>query len=99
MGMHWVKATTPDGRPTYINLAAVQNIMDRTDAPGSILFLGGISIKADGGTAYATTATKETPLELIALPEIHQDVAAKAVQATGPKGTAKPKAPAKRGRK
>lgn len=67
-GMHWVAATTPDGRVSYINLAAVPTMMDRTDDAGAILFLGGVGINPNGGASYATTLTKETPAELLALP-------------------------------
>ena len=71
--MHWVMATTPDGKKTPINLAAIPS-MDRgklDDGKGvTILFLGGMCISVGGEISYARTLVLESPEELFALPKV-----------------------------
>lgn len=64
--MHWIKATTPQDGECWINLAAIPTMFRAADA--TILFLGGVSHKPDGQVQYATTAVKETPEQLLAMP-------------------------------
>jgi hypothetical protein len=70
--MHWVKATAPDGRPQYVNLASATSMMPVGD--GTMIFLGGIAAVKDASGAdrfqFALTSTRETPDELFALPRI-----------------------------
>ena len=64
--MHWIKATAPNGRPNYINMAAVANILPGEDG-GSIVFMAAIAATPDGKIRYLTTATTESPEELLAM--------------------------------
>lgn len=64
--MHWIKATAPNGRPNYINMAAVANILPGDDG-GSIVFMAAIAATPDGKIRYLTTATTESPEELLAM--------------------------------
>ena len=80
--MHWVKATTPDGRVQYVNLAAIPTILPAPE--GAVVFLGGVGAKVDGTALYATTTTKETPEQLLALPVVTAPVAAAVAASKGP---------------
>ena len=74
--MHWVKATAPNGRENWINLAVVANIMSSDDG-GSIVFMQALtSITATDNSGkpvsrpqYLTSATKESPAELLSMPK------------------------------
>lgn len=72
MTMHWVRATAPDGRPQYVNLASATSMMPSND--GTVIFLGGICALKDAKGAdrfqFALTSTRETPDQLFALPRI-----------------------------
>ena len=65
--MHWIKATAPDGRPCYLNMAAVMSMM-RHDAV-TLCFLGGVCqvTREDGSlvTYHSNTQVLETPAELL----------------------------------
>lgn len=74
--MHWVCATTPDGRPVHVNLGAVQTML-RLETVTAI-FLGGMTMVtvADANGAetqqpmWARTDVRETPDQLFGLPKI-----------------------------
>jgi hypothetical protein len=70
--MHWVKATSPNGEPTYLNLDAIPQMMPgmMDEKPVTVLFLGGVAAKIDGGLVYARTLVVETIPELFLLPRI-----------------------------
>ncbi len=69
--MHWVKATTHDGRPQFVNIEAVVS-MSRLDG-GTVLFFGAMAIKPDGSPMHATASVRETPEELLAMPIWRRD--------------------------
>lgn len=63
--MHWIKATTPDGREQYLNLANVFSML--SDGKSTMIFVGPLAVDSTGAMRYSTTATKETPEELLAM--------------------------------
>ena len=84
--MHWIKATAPNGRENYINMSAVANILPGEDG-GSIVFMSAIAATVDGKIRYLTTATTESPEELLAMsqyrpewPEVHTKAASAAAK-------------------
>jgi hypothetical protein len=77
--MHWIKATAPDGKASYLNLDAIPHMLEGTvdGQPATIVFFGGVGAKIDGSPLYATTAVMETIAELLALPRITASLATK----------------------
>jgi hypothetical protein len=98
--MQWVKATAPNGRENWINLDLVPNILESDDG-GSIIFMGAITTidvkSVDGKSAqrpqYLTTATKESPTQLLSLPRF--DSAEYVAAATAVKAKTKASRPRK----
>lgn len=97
MKQQWVKATTPDGRPAWVNIAAVPTMMRANDDLSTIIFLGGVTAMVerspDGGNKqgirYATTMVQESPEQLIAMARSGQPLPAAPMP---PKSAAKPTA-------
>lgn len=78
--MHWVKATTPEGVPAYVNLSAIHTMMRVGET--TMLFIGGVAVatdeveQEDGSVrrnhlpVWAKTDVRETPVQLLNLPVI-----------------------------
>lgn len=77
--MHWIKATAPNGSASYINLAEVANILPGNDG-GSIVFMSAIATTPNDKIRYLTTATIESPEELLAMAPVALGVAGEARQ-------------------
>jgi hypothetical protein len=102
--MHWVLATTPEGVKIPVNLAAIPTMMRLGDA--TVLFLGGVGVLPHPDPTkpliveYARTLVRETPEQLLALPEVsrivQQAAARQAIVADATRHAAKanPAAPA-----
>lgn len=107
---HWVKATSPQGKPLFINLDQMVNIMPDDDG-GSLIFMAAMGtavIPGDSKIAvrYLTTSCREAPDTLFSLPAIEMGKVqppwqpAPALEATRPpkaavKALAKPRRNAK----